>query len=159
MRFLKKDKSISMTMPKSRELYGVNIHKLTIAKYIEVLNIAENLPSVLLNEIYPDVQNFTELGNRLGKMNRDAVIEVIGKLLKTVPTECCNLISSLLDIPKERLLDTECKNPLSLNELTEIIIAFMEINDMSDFFMNVRKLKAMLTAQKQTNTGFRDGLQ
>lgn len=158
MLFSKKDKSINMTMPKQKQLYGVEIHKLPIAKYIAVLNTAENLPSLLLNDIYPDVQSFAELGNKLGKMDRDSVLEVLGKLLKTVPAECCNIISELLDIPIERLLDTDCGNPLSLNELLEIIIAFIEINDMTDFFGNVRKLKTMLTA-RQTNIGSSGGLQ
>ena len=159
MIFSRKDKSIGMTVPKKYILNGIEIHKLPIAKYIAVLNTVENLPSILLNDIYPDVQNFAELGNKLSKMDRDSVLELIGKLLKTVPTECCNIISELLDIPIERLLDTDCENPLSLNELIEIIIAFIEINDMTDFFVNVRKLKTMLTAQKQTNTGSSGGLQ
>lgn len=159
MIFSKKDKSIGMTVPKKRTLYGVEIHKLPIAKYIAVLNTVENLPSVLLNDICPDVQNFAELGNKLGKTDRDSVLELLGKLLKTVPTECCNILSELLDIPIERLLDANCDNPLSLNELLEIVIAFIEINDMTDFFVNVRKLKTMLTAQKQTNTGSSAGSQ
>lgn len=146
-------------MPGQKILYGVEIHKLPIAKYISVLNTAENLPSILLNDIYPDVQSFTELGNKLSKMNRDSVLELLGKLLKTVPTECCNIISELLNIPVERLLDVRCDNPLSLNELLEIIIAFIEMNDMTDFFLNVQKLKTMLTAQKQIDTGSKDGLQ
>ncbi len=157
--FLKKDKSVRMSMPKRKTLYGVEIHKLPIAKYIDALNTVENLPSILLNDIYPDVQNFVELGNKLSKMDRNSVLEVLGKLLKTVPAEFCRIIAELLDIPVERLLDTSCENPLSINELLEIILAFIEVNDMTDFFGNVRKLKTMLTAQKQTNTGSSAGSQ
>ncbi len=157
--FLKKDKSVRMSMPKRKTLYGVEIHKLPIAKYIAALNTVENLPSILLNDIYPDVQNFVELGNKLSKMDRNSVLEVLGKLLKTVPAEFCRIIAELLDIPVERLLDTSCENPLSINELLEIILAFIEVNDMTDFFGNVRKLKTMLTAQKQTNTGSSAGSQ
>ncbi|MDD6488888.1 MAG: hypothetical protein PUG48_03605 [Clostridia bacterium] len=159
MLFSKKDKSISMTMPKKQVLYGVEIHKLPVAKYIEVLNTAENLPSILLNDIYPDVQNFAGLISKLGKMDRDSVLELLGKMLTTVPTEFCKIISGLLDIPIERLLDAKCDNPLSLNELLEIILAFIEINDMSDFFVSVRRLKVKLSALKQTNTGFSVGSQ
>ena len=74
-----------------------------------------------------------------------------------VPTEFCRLISELLNIPEERLLDVENDDPLSLNDLIEIIIAFWEMNDMTDFFGNVQQLKK-LTAPK-ANTGYKDGLQ
>lgn len=159
MIFSKKDKSINMTMPKKRVLYGVEIRKLPVAKYIEVLNTAENLPYVLLNNIYPDVKNFTEFCDRLKVMDRNAVLELLGKLLTTVPKEFCKIISELLDIPLERLLDSKCKNPLSLSELLEIILAFIEMNDMSDFFVSVRRLKMKLSALIQANTGFSGGSQ
>ncbi len=118
-----KDESIKMSLPETKELHGVKIVKLPVARYIKALNTLENLPNIMT----------------------------------AVPTEFCRLVSELLNIPEERLLDVDNENPLSLNDLIEIIIAFWEMNDMTDFFGNVQRLKK-LTAPK-ADTGYKDGLQ
>lgn len=159
--FFKKDKSIHMSIPKSYELYGVTIRKLPIAKYIAVLREVNDLPSLLLGELLPDGGNFSELLIQLQTFDRTATLNLIGRLLKVVPEEFCKILSQLLDIPKERLLDVNCENPLLLSELAEIIQAFWKINDMSDFLMTVRNLKPKkaVPTRSTMNTGSSDGLQ
>lgn len=160
MRF-KKDKSINMSVPRERELHGVRIYKLPIARYIAVLREAENLPSLLLGEIYPEIDNAAELIDKLTKLDREEILSLIGRLLTTVPEQICHILSELLDIQLERLLDVDCQNALSLNELLDIIIAFIEINDMSGFFRSVQSLKNKLTAQTAATAsiGYNGGLQ
>jgi len=154
----KKDKSLKVSAPEQRAVHGVAIKKLPIGKYIEVLRTAEDLPSLLFGQAFPEVSNFGELAGRLVNLDRDALLKTIGRLLITVPTEACTLISNLFDIPLERMLDSECDDPLSLNELAEVLIAFAEANDYSNFFMNVQKLaKSMKPATAQT--GCKNGSQ
>lgn len=156
----KKDKSIHMSIPKSYSLYGVTIRKLPIAKYIAVLREVNDLPSLLLGELFPEGSNLNDSLERLQNLDRSTTLALIGRLLKIVPEEFCKVLSQLLDISEERLLDVNCENPLSLSELTEIIEAFWKVNDMSDFLMTVQSLtkKAALTRSK-ANTGFSDGSQ
>lgn len=158
--FFKKDKSIHMSIPKSYELYGVTIRKLPIAKYIAVLREVNDLPSLLLGELFPEGSNLNDSLERLQNLDRSTTLALIGRLLKVVPEEFCKILSQLLNIPEERLLDVNCKNPLSLSELAEIIEAFWKVNDMSDFLMTVQSLsrKAAPTRSK-ANTGFSDGSQ
>lgn len=154
--FKKRDKSIDMSVPKSYELYGVTVHKLPIAKYLAVLREITNLPADLVEKIYPEAKNFGEILDKLVVLDKQETAQLVGKLLTVVPVELCTVISNLLDIPQERLMDEQCENPLSLNELTEIIMAFWEINDMSDFLTTVSSLKARTRSQKM-NTGSSDG--
>lgn len=155
--FKKHDQSIGMSVPKSYELHGVKVRKLPIAKYIAVLREMDNLPALLLGGIYPDINNTSELIDRLLKLDRNEVLSLIGGLLKVVPEELCKTLSSLLDIPAERLLDPDCPDPLSLSELADIIQAFWKINDMSDFLKTVSSLKAR--TRSTTNTGSNAGSQ
>lgn len=157
---LKKDKSISMSIPKSYTLHGVTITKLPIAKYIAVLREINDLPSLLLGELFPEGSNLNDSLERLQNLDRSTTLALIGRLLKVVPEEFCKILSQLLNIPEERLLDVNCENPLSLSELAEIIEAFWKVNDMSDFLMTVQSLsrKAAPTRSK-VNTGFSDGSQ
>ena len=137
---LKKDKSISMSIPKSYTLHGVTITKLPIAKYIAVLREINDLPSLLLGELFPEGSNLNDSLERLQNLDRSTTLALIGRLLKVVPEEFCKILSQLLNIPEERLLDVNCENPLSLSELAEIIEAFWKVNDMSDFLMTVQSL-------------------
>ena len=156
----KKDKSIHMSIPKSYSLYGVTIRKLPIAKYIAVLREVNDLPSLLLGELLPDNGNLIDLLENLQSFNRNTILSLCGRLLKVVPEEFCKILSQLLNIPEERLLDVNCKNPLSLSELAEIIEAFWKVNDMSDFLMTVQSMSKKATpARSKANTGFSDGSQ
>ena len=158
--FFKKDKSIHMSIPKSYELYGVTIRKLPIAKYIAVLREVNDLPSLLLGELFPEGSNLNDSLERLQNLDRSTTLALIGRLLKIVPEEFCKVLSQLLDISEERLLDVNCENPLSLSELTEIIEAFWKVNDMSDFLMTVQSLsRRAAPTRSKANTGFSDGSQ
>ena len=156
----RKDKSISMSIPKSYTLYGVTITKLPIAKYIAVLREINELPILLLDELLPDGGNLIDLLENLQSFNRDTILSLCSRLMKVVPEEFCKILSQLLNISEERLLDVNCKNPLSLSELAEIIEAFWKVNDMSDFFMTVQSMSRKATpARSKANTGFSDGSQ
>lgn len=156
----KKDKSIHMSIPKSYSLYGVTIRKLPIAKYIAVLREVNDLPSLLLGELFPEGSNLNDSLERLQNLDRSTTLALIGRLLKIVPEEFCKVLSQLLDISEERLLDVDCENPLSLSELTEIIEAFWKVNDMSDFLMTVQSLsRRAAPTRSKANTGFSDGSQ
>ena len=158
--FFKKDKSIHMSIPKSYELYGVTIRKLPIAKYIAVLREVNDLPSLLLGELFPEGSNLNDSLERLQNLDRSTTLALIGRLLKVVPEEFCKILSELLEIPEERLLDPSCENPLSLSELAEIIEAFWKVNDMSDFLMTVQSLsRRAAPTRSKANTGFSDGSQ
>ena len=154
-----KNKSVKISLPECRKLHGVKIVKLPVARYIKALDTLENLPHIVVNAVLPEVGGLSELLRQLQTGNKDIIQTILLKLLKTVPTEFCRLLSELLGIPEKRLLDVDSPNPLSLNDLVEIIIAFWEINDMTDFFGNVRKLHT-LTAPKPTAplTGSKGGL-
>ena len=142
-----------MSLPGTKILHGVTIKKLPVARYIAALDIIENLPAVLAGELIPEAGGSKQFIDKLMKADPEFIQQVIIRALKVIPTECCSIISELLDIPIERLIDKNCKDPLSLNDLLEVITAAWEMNDMTDFFLNVRKLKTKLTAQKIQNTG------
>lgn len=147
-------KSLKISAPKERVLYGVTIKKLPIAKYIKVLRTMEELPSILLGKAFPG-QNLTDVFTYFKSISKDDVAVLLGRLMTVVPEELCSILSELLDIPKERLLG-EGPDALSLTELTQIIKAFWDANDMTAFFVTARQLMAGIRTQ---TTGSSVGLQ
>ena len=152
-----RDESIKMSLPETKELHGVKIVKLPVARYIKALNTLENLPNIIINSVLPEFGGLSGLLIQFQSGDTNVIEKIVVRLLMAVPTEFCRLISELLNIPEERLLDVENDDPLSLNDLIEIIIAFWGMNDMTDFFGNVQRLKK-LTAPK-VDIGYKDGLQ
>lgn len=147
----KRDKSIDMSMPTERELYGVRIVKLPVARYIKVLNTLETLPQILASIVLPD-GGAEDLLTSLANGNKGFLEQLFTGLLVSAPTEICKLLSDLLGIPLNRMLDEDSNDPLSPAELIEILLAFWKKNDMTSFFGNVRKLRMMLSARTKTAT-------
>lgn len=144
-----KDKSLKISAPRPYTLHGVKIYKLPIKKYIQVLKTFDDIPQIILGKAFPE----TDLGSifqTLKTLDKNGLLALVGRLLATVPDEALNAISELLDIPREQL------DEMGLNEITEILIAFWEINDMTDFFTNARRLMA---GAKEQLTGSSGGLQ
>lgn len=135
----KKDKSLNMSMPSEETLYGVNIHKLTIAKYIEVMRTLDDLPKILFGAL-PELGDVNDVISFIANLNREKIIDIITRLLTVAPEQICRLLSKLLDIPECRLLDSSAPDGLGLTELIKILEAFWRKNDMSDFFQVVRRL-------------------
>ena len=151
--FGKKNKSLGMSLPKEQTLHGVKIKKLPVAKYLSALDTLERLPEIIVNTVIPEAGGVDAIVSRLLDGDKDFTELLLYRLLTDVPREICAMLSELLDIPESRLLSVECGEPLTLKELLDIILAFWEMNDLTDFFVNVRRLRTKLTARKETMTG------
>ena len=57
----KKDKSIGMSMPPEKTLYGVKIVKLPVGRYLQALNTLERLPEILFRAALPEVGGMDEV--------------------------------------------------------------------------------------------------
>lgn len=157
MGVFKKDKSVEMSKPKSYMLHGIKIYKLPVGKYVQAMETVNDLPVLLLDDILPGINGYEDLIKRLSAMEAKAFGEIIGQVLAAAPKRFCEILSELLDIPKQRLLDPNCKDALSLDEVAEIILAFININDMSSFFTNARLISQKMGAQTSTSTGSNAG--
>ena len=92
----KKDKSLEISAPRSYTLHGVEIHKLSVAEYVEFLRMADSLPELIFGTAFPECDNVADLIDKLAGLDKKAVLQLAGRLLTTVPTEFCKLISKLL---------------------------------------------------------------
>ena len=142
MMLFRSDKSLTASLPPKRVMYGVEVSKLNVGRFLQVLQAAENLPAMLLEKLFPE-QSAEEILIYFKTNNKKGLLDLITRLLVVAPKELCRLLSSLLSIPQERLLDADCKDGLTPKELTDLLIAFYEVNDLTDFFCNVRRLKSL----------------
>jgi len=152
---LKKDKSVEMSAPPVRTLYGVEIKKLPIGRYIKLLQQAESFLPDILSAIFPANED-GRIVFSFSNLTADDLRGFLGRAMAVIPEKICQIAEELLDIPADRLLDPN--TGLTPNEFVEILIALWEVNDLSDFFPNARKLGGLIGLSVR-NTGSSAGLE
>lgn len=146
-----KNKSVDMSKPEERVVHGITVRKLPIGRYVKFLQTTNNLASFLLGDVFPGAENVSGLIAEIMALDRAALFDVLGKLIVSVPDKVCTLAAELLDVDP----DVVCN--LSPTELTDVLLAFEEKNDLSSFFTNVRSLKQIMSAQKPVSIGSNAG--
>lgn len=136
--FLNKDAS-NISIPLLKELHGVKIRKLPNGAYIKALNTMQNLPKVLMEACFPGVEA-DDIFDEIQGLNKDELLLLAGKCIQVIPEQFLKVVSNLLDIPFEKLM-----NELTPNETLEILEAYWQMNDLSDFF---NRLKGMVMKSK-----------
>lgn len=142
-----RDKSVSMSEPEERVAHGIVVRKLPIGRYVKFLQTTNNLASFLLGDVFPGAENVSGLIAEIIALDRAALFDVLGRLIVSVPDKVCSLVAELLDVDP----DVVCS--LSPTELTDVLLVFEGVNNLSDFFGNVRLLKSKMGAQNPANTG------
>lgn len=135
----KKNDASTASIPLEKTIYGVTIKKLPNGAYIRALNTFQNLPEILLEGCFPGMKA-DKIIEELQALDSDKLLVMAGKLIQVIPEQFLKLVSDLLDIPFEKLMDE-----LSPNETIEILQAFWEKNDLSAFF---ERLKGMVMKSK-----------
>ena len=145
----KRDMSLRRTLSRQHKVHGVAIVKLPMGKYLEALDILANPTDAILEAAFPDM-TVEQIMDEMRHMDEKTFRKVFFRVLMSAPKEICKMCCRLFDIPEERLMESG-PQALTLNELTDVLIAFWRKNDMSDFFVRVRALlKGMLN---RTTTG------
>jgi hypothetical protein len=137
-KYLSKDAS-NISIPLSKELYGVKIRKLPNGAYIKALNTVQDMPKVLLEACFPEV-DANDIFEDIQNLNKDEILILAGKCIQVIPEQFLKIVSELLNIPFDKLM-----NELSPNETLEILEAYWQMNDLSAFF---NRLKGMVMKNK-----------
>lgn len=140
-----KNKDVStMSVPLEKEMYGVKIKKLPNGQYIKALATVQNLPQILLENCFPNIDTDEDIVKSIMELDKDKLLIMAGKLIQVIPEQFLKIVSNLLDIPFEKLM-----NELSPNETLDILEAYWKMNDLSVFF---EKLKGMVKQNKTVQT-------
>jgi len=130
----KSDKNAAtLSLPQRKELYGIKIEKLPIGRYIEAIESFENLPQILIKEVFPD-STPDEVLQKLKRMNEDMLIEIAGNMFKTIPEQLLKFISKLLKCDYDYLY-----NNITPSQLLEVLTELWKMNDVSNFINALKK--------------------
>ena len=127
----------SKSLPKIKQLHGVEIKKMPCGKYFEALQTLKDLPEDFIKELSDNKQDF-----KLSEMFKlENLMDLITKLLIIAPKFLFNFLSKLLDVDVNII-----ENELTPTELIEICKKFWEINKLESFFVQMKPImKGVIT--------------
>ena len=121
----------SLSLPKNKKIYGVEIKKMPCGKYFEALQTLKNLPEDFIKELSDNNKDF-----KLSEMfTIENITILITRLLIVLPNFTVTFLSKIMDIDEDTI-----KNKLTPKELAEIIQEFWNINELESFFVQVKPI-------------------
>ncbi len=144
--------SITLSRGEKKKMYGIEIKKVPIGRYLDMTKRMPLLLYEALDEAFP-LMTPLEVLNALSDMEvgTQKAHETLRKLFQVVPLKIVEALCEILDTDKEYVM-----KHLTPHAFTQVLLAFWEMNDYTDFFLNVQKI-CNLTGMKKTNTGSKNG--
>ena len=135
----------SKSLPKVKEIHGVEIEKKPCGKYFEALQTLKDLPEDFIKELSDNGQDF-----KLSEMfTMENIMTLITKLLIILPDFTFNFLSKLMEIDRDTL-----ENQLTPKEVLDVIKEFWKINELESFFDQMKPILSKIT----TLIGFKEQL-
>lgn len=139
-----KRRSTARSLPKDRTVHGIPVKKLAVGQYIASMEEIQDLPQKLLDALLQEGGSISDITRGTGQ----DLIGVLLRLLGTAPDLVLDLAVTYIETDRETLL------ALSPSELLDVLEAWWELNDLSDFFGRVwQKVKPMLEHYQTPKTG------
>ena len=137
--------SESLSLNKSKKMYGVEIKKMPCGKYFEALQTLKDLPEDFIKELSDNGQEF-----KLSEMfTMENIMTLITRLLIIFPDFTFRFLSTLMGIDEDIL-----KNEITPKELLDIVQEFWKLNELESFFAQMKPIVNKIT----TLIGFKEQL-
>ena len=128
--------SESISLNKSKKIHNVEIKKMPCGKYFEALQTLKDLPEDFIKELSDNEQDF-----KLSEMfTVENIMTLITKLLIILPDFTFRFLSTLIGIDEETL-----RNEITPKELLDIIQEFWKINELENFFDQMKPMLSKIT--------------
>lgn len=137
--------SEKLSLPKTKNIHGVEIRKMPCGKYFEALQTLKDLPEDFIKELSDNGQDF-----KLSEMfTMENIMSLVTKLLIILPDFTFRFLSALTDIDEDII-----RNQLTPKELLDIVQEFWKINELESFFDQMKSIMNKIT----TLIGFKEQL-
>jgi hypothetical protein len=149
IKLFEKTRSADMSLPKAKTVHGVEIKKVPVGQYIRAMREMEELPSVIVKDLFPG-KSAADIVAEFTRADNDTVILLLGRLLVVLPEHIIDALCLVIGVDKDVVM-----NRLTPAELCDVVREYWTMNDMSSFFGAV---SALIREKVPTlATGFKSG--
>ncbi len=142
-------KSIVMSMPKSKKVHGVIVKKIPLGKHLRMLEELQHLDKSILAEL--GRLKIDDLLDAIVQGKNAEIAQQIALMLAVVPTMAVKTLCNIFEIDY-----TYVSENLTAKEFTDVVMAFWQLNDLTDFFETAWGVVESLLTR---NTGSKNGSQ
>lgn len=142
----RKKSSIQISRPKAEVLYGIELKRQPVGRYFEVLDQTGAIVMELLDTAFPGMEP-KQILNQLTTIDSTQLRELLVRVAGAVPRKLVSILRAIVGAENNPNWDE-----LTPAEMTQVVKAFWELNDMSAFFENARSAAQQLLRQKGQKT-------
>lgn len=136
---LKRKRSSDISLPKARTVHGIKVEKVPVGKFIASMQDIQDLPKTIIERCFPEQGSLGDLIGTARVAGGEEVVWLLGNLLREAPQLIIELAAHYMDTEEDALL------ALTPTELLDVLEAWWELNDLTDFLKRVwRKAKPMI---------------
>lgn len=139
-----KRNTVQVARPRPQMVHGIEIKKQPVGRYFEVMDRAGGMVGELLGAAFPD-QTPRQILEDLTKLTPDGLKALAMRLFGLLPRKLVEILREIVGAQ-----DNPAWDELTPAEMTAVVKAFWQLNDMTDFFTNARSATQQLLKQKQT---------
>lgn len=136
------NKSVQMSIPKSRTVRGHEIKRLPLGKYLQMVEALNDLPQELMRAAFPGKTEMQALAE-LKILSADGIPALFLKLATAMPARAMQLLSLATGIDESALLEDE---NIGLDGAAEIVQAVIEVNGIENFIKAAQNIVTQVRA-------------
>lgn len=138
--------SVDLSLPKARKVRGYTIERMPIGRFLAAARRLDEVPGQVLRRLFPGAEDAVRA---LASLDRAGLIALCVRALTVLPDEAVTVFAELTGLDEKALRDDP---NVGLDGLTEMIEAWMEVNNLENFIIAARTLARRVRAG-MTGTG------
>lgn len=141
--------SIRLSIPTTRKVCGYPIRRVPLGTYLSLAERLPSLPAELMEGMFPG-KTLEEILAELQGLTGNRISELILRLAAIAPGIALPLIAEMTGIDEDKLVNDPA---IGLNGLAQIVLAWMEVNEIENFILTVGAMVKKLKAVTVTKDG------
>ncbi|NLV57950.1 MAG: hypothetical protein GXY67_04205 [Clostridiales bacterium] len=130
--------SVSLSLPSARMVRGYEIRRMPLGAFLAAMEQLQGFPALLMEGLFPG-QKVESIFAQLKACTGDMLVDLLARALTIAPGQVIRLAAGLTGIGENRLLED---GDIGLAGLTDILTAWLEVNEIENFTRAARHLWA-----------------
>lgn len=145
--FRKKANTVQVARPRAQVVHGIEIKKQPVGRYFEVMDRVGGIVMELLGAAFPG-QTPKQILEELTRLTPEGLKAMAARLFGLLPRKLVEILREIVGAQ-----DNPAWDELTPAEMTAVVKAFWQLNDLTDFFTSARSAAQQLLRKPTADTG------
>jgi len=142
-----KRNTVQVARPRAQVVHGIEIKKQPVGRYFEVMDRVGGIVMELLGAAFPG-QTPKQILEELTRLTPEGLKAMAARLFGLLPRKLVEILREIVGAQ-----DNPAWEQLTPGEMTAVVKAFWQLNDLTDFFTSARSAAQQLLRKPTADTG------